>query len=66
MCNFLDVSIEGFVIDDPVRGQKMLPGSWWQCSFTSRYHGTVEAVAELRDFASVSVKVSWKCYEKKY
>ncbi|TVU49585.1 hypothetical protein EJB05_00899, partial [Eragrostis curvula] len=65
MYNYLDLYIEGFPLHDPVLGQKLRPGSWWQCSFSSSYHGTVELVAELGDFAAVSVKVTWKCYTRR-
>ncbi|TVU49577.1 hypothetical protein EJB05_00890, partial [Eragrostis curvula] len=62
MYNYLDLYIEGFPLHDPVLGRKLRPSSWWQCSFSSSYHGTVELVAELGDFAAVSVKVTWKWF----
>ncbi|GJN35270.1 hypothetical protein PR202_gb24022 [Eleusine coracana subsp. coracana] len=66
MCNDLDLFIDGYLIGNSVLDQKLQRGSWWRCSFGSRYHGTVELVAELGDFAAVSVKVTWKTYEKRF
>ncbi|TVU49580.1 hypothetical protein EJB05_00894 [Eragrostis curvula] len=47
-------------VASPILGQKQN----WQRGFLSAYHGTAEEVAELGDFATVSVKITWKTYEK--
>ncbi|CAN6361434.1 unnamed protein product [Urochloa humidicola] len=60
-----DLYIEGFPRDKHTVGQKPVPYSWWKCGFASSYHRTDEEVAELGEFATVSVKVTWKSYLKK-
>ncbi|CAL5092841.1 unnamed protein product [Urochloa decumbens] len=60
-----DLYIEGFPGDDPATGQKPVTYSCWKCGFASSYHRMDEEVAELGEFASVSVKVTWKSYTKK-
>ncbi|KAF8667514.1 hypothetical protein HU200_052709 [Digitaria exilis] len=62
--NFLDLCIEGSQRDDVSPVQKTQQYECWQCSFGSRYHGVEDLVAELGDFAAVSVKISWTSYEK--
>lgn len=64
--NFLDLCIEGSQRDDDSPVQKTQQYECWQCSFGSRYHGVEDLVAELGDFAAVSVKISWTSYEKTY
>lgn len=60
-----DLYIEGFPGEDPTVGQKLVQtNAWWKCGFASSYHRTDEVVAELWEFASVSVKVTWKSYRK--
>uniref|UniRef100_A0A0A9DY41 DUF6598 domain-containing protein n=1 Tax=Arundo donax TaxID=35708 RepID=A0A0A9DY41_ARUDO len=61
----LDLYIEGSPKNDHVLGQEPLPVSWWQCSVGSGYHGTDEEVAKLDEFATFSVKVTWKFHLKK-
>ncbi|PUZ67575.1 hypothetical protein GQ55_3G447000 [Panicum hallii var. hallii] len=66
--NYLDVYIEGSSEDNPVLGQKEkkpASRSWWKCSFGSDYHDMDKEVAELGEFAVVSVNVNWKSYRKK-
>ncbi|GJN35271.1 hypothetical protein PR202_gb24023 [Eleusine coracana subsp. coracana] len=60
----LDLYIKGSPRDDHALGQKLMQGSW-RHSFSSDFHGTVEALVELGDFAEISVKVTWKSYEKR-
>ncbi|CAN6343467.1 unnamed protein product [Urochloa humidicola] len=60
-----DLYIEGFPRDKHTVGRKPVPYSSWKCGFASSYHRTDEEVAELGEFASVSVKVTWKSYFKK-
>lgn len=57
--------IAGFPGDDHTVGRKPVPCSWWKCGFASSYHRTDEEVAVLGEFASVSVKVTWKSYLKR-
>ncbi|PVH63095.1 hypothetical protein PAHAL_3G472500 [Panicum hallii] len=66
--NYLDVCIEGSSEDNPVLGRKEkkpASRSWWKCSFGSDYHDMDKEVAELGEFAVVSVNVNWKSYRKK-
>ncbi|RCV19173.1 hypothetical protein SETIT_3G362900v2 [Setaria italica] len=63
--NYLDLYIEGSQRDDLTPAQKTRRNEWWQCGFGSRYHGVEDLVAELGDFAAVSVKISFKSYEKR-
>ncbi|RLN29401.1 hypothetical protein C2845_PM05G13890 [Panicum miliaceum] len=69
--NYLDLYIEGSSEDNPVLGRKEKPAtvgasrSWWKCSFGSDYHDMDKQVAELGEFAVVSVNVNWKSYKKK-
>jgi len=61
----IDLYIEGFPGEDPTIGQKVVPtNARWKYSFVTSYHRTDEVVAELGEFASVSVKVTWKSYRK--
>ncbi|CAN6356646.1 unnamed protein product [Urochloa humidicola] len=62
--NYLDLYIEGSQRDDLTPVQKTQYAKW-QCSFGSCYHRVVDQVVELGDFAAVSVKITWKSYEKK-
>ncbi|TVU49576.1 hypothetical protein EJB05_00889 [Eragrostis curvula] len=48
----------------PILGQKPKQFSWWQRGFLSAYHETVEEVATLGEFATVSVKITWRTYRK--
>ncbi|CAN6356643.1 unnamed protein product [Urochloa humidicola] len=59
-----DLYIEGFPGDNHTIGQKPVPYSWWKCGFASSYHRMYEEVADLGEFVSVSVKVTWKTYRK--
>lgn len=61
--NFLDLCIEGSQRDDVAPLQETQQYVGWQCSFGSCYHEVEDLVAELGDFATVSVKISWKSYE---
>jgi hypothetical protein len=54
-----DLYIKGYP-----RDQKLVPCSRWQCSFASGYHGTDEEVADLGDFGTVSVMVTWRSHRK--
>ncbi|OEL19463.1 hypothetical protein BAE44_0019518, partial [Dichanthelium oligosanthes] len=67
--NYLDLYIEGSRRDnDPVLGRmekKPVPRSWSNCSFGSGYHCMDREIAELGEFAVVSVNVNWKSYRKK-
>ncbi|TVU49584.1 hypothetical protein EJB05_00898 [Eragrostis curvula] len=48
----------------PILGQKPKQLSRWQRRFLSAYHGTEEEVAKLGEFATVSVKITWRTYRK--
>uniref|UniRef100_K3ZCU8 DUF6598 domain-containing protein n=2 Tax=Setaria italica TaxID=4555 RepID=K3ZCU8_SETIT len=68
--SYLDLYIEGSPGPgvNPVLGRKEkkpVSHSWWKCSFGSAYHGMDKEVAELGEFAVVSVNVNWKSYRKK-
>ncbi|OEL20052.1 hypothetical protein BAE44_0018929 [Dichanthelium oligosanthes] len=65
--NKLDLYIEASSRDDSFvvkEEKKPMSYSWRQYSFRSGYHGTDEEVAELGEFAEVSVKVIWRSHIK--
>ncbi|KAL6622492.1 hypothetical protein ACP70R_032371 [Stipagrostis hirtigluma subsp. patula] len=62
--SYLNLYIGGSPRGDLVLDQKSQPGSWWQHSFGSGFHGKQELVANLGDFASFLVKVTWKSYRR--
>ncbi|GJN40520.1 hypothetical protein PR202_gb29744 [Eleusine coracana subsp. coracana] len=58
--------IEGSARDGPILGQKPLRFSWWWYSFPAGYHAVDDTVvAKLGEFATVSVKVTWRTHMKK-
>ncbi|KAJ1265970.1 hypothetical protein BS78_08G115000 [Paspalum vaginatum] len=68
--NYLDLYIEASPspTDSPIHGQKEkkpVPRSWWCCGYGSALHSVDEDVAELGEFAAVSIKIDWKTYYKR-
>ncbi|CAN6338696.1 unnamed protein product [Urochloa humidicola] len=64
--NYLDLYIEGSQRGDDLTPVQKTRYAKWQRSFGSCYHRVEDQVVELGDFAAVSVKITWKSYEKKY
>jgi hypothetical protein len=62
-CSHLDLCIRGSSVDNGL--SQNLHYEEWKCRFYACYHGTVSEDVNFFDFATISVKVTWKAVEFK-